>query len=177
MCREGRSGNILWDFCNTHSGHRAGESYNTALVLSTIKNASLASIMIYNPTLIIGVHFLGVFFYPRIPIFHILDRSVNILKSHVATPSYYRRNQQMDSIQTSFKALFETSNFNFLNEFRPVFVTLKLLQHETGLKLRSLAVPFVDHRKINALYKRKQPFYLEASDSNNIVKRSKTDFF
>lgn len=83
----------------------------------------------------------------------------------------------MDSIQTSFKALFETSNFNFLNEFRPVFVTLKLLQHETGLKLRSLAVPFVDHRKINALYKRKQPFYLEASDSNNIVKRSKTDFF
>lgn len=53
FCREGRSGNILCDFCNTHSGHRVGgASYNTALVLSTTKNASLASIMIYNPTLI-----------------------------------------------------------------------------------------------------------------------------
>lgn len=53
FCREGRSGNILCDFCNTHSGHRVGgASYNTAFVLSTTKNASLASIMIYNPTLI-----------------------------------------------------------------------------------------------------------------------------
>lgn len=123
LFREGRSGNILCDFCNTHSGHRAGASYNTALVLSTTKNASLASIMIYNPTQITIDHFLRFFFLPPNTYIAYPDRSVNILKSHVATPSYYRRNQQMDSIQTSFKALFETSNFNFLNEFRPVFVT------------------------------------------------------
>lgn len=79
--------------------------------------------MIYNPTQITIDHFLRVFFLPPNTYIAYPDRIVNILKSHVATPSYYRRNQQMDSIQTSFKALFETSNFNFLNEFRPVFVT------------------------------------------------------
>lgn len=126
FCREGRSGNILCDFCNTHSGHRVGgASYNTALVLSTTKNASLASIMIYNPTLItIQITFLRGGFLPPNTYISYSDRNVNILKSGMQQlRSVTEEIQQMDSIQTSFKALFETSNFNFLNEFRPVFVT------------------------------------------------------
>lgn len=126
FCREGRSGNILCDFCNTHSGHRVGgASYNTALVLSTTKNASLASIMIYNPTLITIDHFFkGFFSLPPNTYISYSDRNVNILKSGMQQlRSITEEIQQMDSIQTSFKALFETSNFNFLNEFRPVFVT------------------------------------------------------
>lgn len=90
LCREGRSGNILWDFCSTQPGHRDEESYNTALELSTTKKSSRGSIVIYDPSLKNSritpwLGFCSLYVSPYTISLH--RKRCKYFKIHVATPS------------------------------------------------------------------------------------------